>query len=245
MINYIESGSSFENIISAHGNHDVFLTKIIVLYRAYGISKYADFWYQHIFGRVTAIICRVGNDFLLSCTNFTDFEELKEFLNVLGFTSVLCDEKIPINPVCSRCKTGFVMQLKNKTVCNIQNVTTDRNYKELYSFLKKINSSSIPLPGYADFVTDLFAKVRNNIAEIHTIKSNEKIIAACISVTDGINTVISPLATSEEYRGKGLAKALVYSLQGNVCLLCNDGINRIIYEKMGFAVIGNWKEIYR
>jgi predicted GNAT family acetyltransferase len=102
------------------------------------------------------------------------------------------------------------------------------------------------LPDYGDFVTGLYGKIRNNTAKIRSIYNDYNIVSCCITVTDNINTIINAVGTDKNYRNKDYAKTLIYNMSGkNTYLYCNDDIHTVIYEKMGFKIVGKWKEIYR
>lgn len=243
MIKYFNTCSEFNNIVSKYNKRDVFLTKINALFLSYGLNNQIDFWY-HYTDSVTGIICRCGNDYILSLDDKADFTEIEEFLNIFGYKSVLFDAEYPVKPKFLSVNSGYIMKKNNCNPVYDSQIIRYRNYKEVYRFLKCINSTSIILPEYADFATSLYSKVRKNVSEIRVIFDKEKLIAVCISVSDGINTVISPIATLAEYRRKGKAAALLNSINGNVFLLCENS-NRIVYEKIGFTVTGKWKEVYR
>lgn len=241
MISYINTIKAYRDITSRYAVSDVFMTKINVLFLSYGIGSEAEFWYQLVQNRVSGIICRYGADCIISMSDIADMTEISEFLDLIGFRSILCSDKLPIP---GNAVTGFIMRFQNNNAHSAPNIIRYSNYKELYRFLKSIDSTEIQLPDYADFVTSLYARVRTNTAQIRAILDNDRIIAVCISMSDGKNTVISPIATAKEYRRQGFALSLINSISENILLLCSEE-NLPFYNKIGFEAVGKWSELYR
>jgi hypothetical protein len=245
MIKYIDKDDTFMGVITAL-KQDTFLTKISIVYKAYGISKYADFWYQYRNEKYTSMLMRVGGDFVLYLSDESDMYEISEFLKVVGFNRVLYNAEYKLSIDNIKENIGVIMKLSSGINGLDGNIGEENNYKEVYGFFKGLNSKSLELPEYGDFVTDLYSKVRCKLTKVKSIYNDNKIVSCCITVSDNINTIVNAVGTDKNYRNKDYAKNLIHNMKGeNTYLYCNDDIHTVIYEKMGFKTVGKWKEIYR
>ncbi|MDD6644950.1 MAG: GNAT family N-acetyltransferase [Oscillospiraceae bacterium] len=252
MIKYIENESLLSQIIDSFENHDTFLTKINSVFKAYGIGvRGIDFWFQQNQNKYTALILKTDGNIVLYLTENTDITELSEFINVIGYSSVLFDNNCNLQLSGSSQSQGIIMKLCEKQTSNksdsVINICNEDNYKKVYEFFNSINCDDVKINSYGDFATDLFSKVRCGVSKVFSIYEKDKIISCMIATGDKINTIIGPVATSKEFQNCGLGRNLIYSVDDaqNVYLYCNDDEHTQIYRKMGFVPSGEWKEIYR
>ena len=248
MITYLSDDAKYKEIAVKLNGKDVFFTRINVLYKAYGLDcNFLDIWYQSIDEKYVSLISRLDNQFILFLTENSDIKEIYEFLNLLGFSHLLFNEKYSIDFHCARCDTGLIM--KRECLVNSKDIgctfTTNNEYKEVFNFFNSCNSSVVKISDYGYFVTDLHSKVRVNCSKIYSLKEDDKIVSCAIITGDEYSEIISPIATLPQYRNKDYAKGLLNNVrEDNLYLFCEDNLQDC-YTKMGFNIIGKWKEIHR
>lgn len=250
MIKYIEEGSLFSQIQDSFENHDTYLTKINSVFKAYGIGvKGIDFWFQQNQSEYTSLILKTDGNIVLYLTQNTDTTELSEFINVIGYSSVLFDNNYKLQIPCSRQSQGIVMKLCKKHVPNENhiNITIEDNYKKVFEFFNSLSCDDVKINSYGDFATDLFSKIRCGASKVLSIYENERIVSCMIATGDDANTIVGPIATAKGFQNCGLGRGLINSLDNteNIYLYCKDDEHTHIYKRMGFTSCGEWKEIYR
>lgn len=93
--------------------------------------------------------------------------------------------------------------------------------------------------------SDLHSKVRVNCSKIYSLELKDKIVSCAIITGDEYSKIISPIATLPQYRNNDYAKSLLNNVKvDNLYLFCEDDLKEC-YTKMGFNIIGKWKEIHR
>lgn len=267
MITYIDKVSEFEKAISSFQINNAFLTKILIAYKSYGLDyPYTDYWYQKTKDDFTSLIFRVDGQFVLYLTDKSDLSEISSFLNLLDFKSLLYDNKYNLSIIGKEQYTGVIMRLhSSEQLFNHRDINSNEenysfeickesNLKRIYSFFNSLNSKDVQIPDYGSFATDLHSKIRSGCGVVFSlykyIKFKSEMVSCCITLTDGYNGIIGPVATKQEYRQRDFAKALISRTNTdrnyeNLFLLCMDDIRKEIYTKMGFTPVGKWKEIYR
>ncbi|MGN1132772.1 MAG: hypothetical protein ACI4RL_07665 [Ruminococcus sp.] len=250
MIKYIEEGSLFTKIADSFENHDTYLTKINSVFKAYGIGiKGIDFWFQQNQDEYTSLILKSDSNIVLYLTPKTDITELSEFLNAIGYLSVLFDNNYKLQIPFSSQSQGIVMRLCEKRISyeNKINITIEDNYKRVYEFFNFLNCDDVKINSYGNFATDLFSKIRCGVSKVLSVYENERIVSCMIATGDEVNTIVGPIATAKSFQNFGLGRRLIYSLDNteNIYLYCKDDEHTLMYKKMGFVPCGEWKEIYR
>ncbi|MCH5202866.1 MAG: hypothetical protein J1F17_06630 [Oscillospiraceae bacterium] len=267
MITYIDKVSEFEKAVSSFQIHNPFLTKILISYKSYGLDYfYTDYWYQKTKDGFTSLIFRCDGQFVLCLTDKSDLIEISTFLNMLGFRSLLYDNKYNLNINATEQHTGVIMRLDSheqlfthkKINCNEKNynfkICKENNLKRIYSFFNSMNSGDVQISEYGSFAKDLHSKIRSGCGVVYSLnkynENQEEIVSCCITITDGYNGIIGPVATKHEYRQKDFAKSLISCINSEenckkLFLFCMDDIRKEIYTKMGFITVGKWKEIYQ
>ncbi len=268
MINYIDKDCEFENALTYFQIHDAFLTKILITYKTYGINfQYTDYWFQKNGEEYTSLIFRIDGQFVLYLTDNSNLEEIESFIELIGFNSILYDNKYSIKIGCRKIFSGAIMKLVNPEILlkhryiNINDeddyqfeICKEDNFKRIFNFFNSVNSDDVKISSYGSFATDLFSKMRSGCADVFSIykykKLHSEIVSCCVVLNDGFNSIIGPVATLKEYRKKDFAKALISNVnaenkQKNIILFCKNDVRKEIYEKMGFMPVGQWKEVYR
>lgn len=249
MIKYLSVDTKYRNVTAKLKDKDVFFTRINVLYKSYGLNcDFLDIWYQSFSEDHVSLISRLDNQFILFLTVNSNIEEIEEFLNVLGFSHLLFNEKYSLSFNSSKSETGLIMKrefVDNTIIENNCIFTTNNEYKDVFNFFNTCNSTVVKISDYGYFATDLHSKVRVNCSKIYSLKVNDKIVSCAIVTGDERCKIISPIATLPQYRNNDYAKSLLNNVkEDNLYLLCEDKLKEC-YTKMGFNIIGKWKEIHR
>ncbi len=163
-----------------------------------------------------------------------DFGEIKEFLNVVGFSSLQAApfvfEKLGLNfteyqVVCKTAKTGGTLP-------------TMPNLSEVYSVLFEEENPHINRVPFESFYVDLCHRIRHNTAAA-VLKSS----AVCIAshITDD-TAVISGVATKKTNRNSGsgsnVLKELCDGLNGRKIFAAAESSVLPFYIKNGFEICG-------
>lgn len=249
MIKYLSDDTKYKNVTAKLKDKDVFFTRINVLYKSYGLNcDFLDIWYQSFNEDYVSLISRLDNQFILFLTENSNIQEIEEFLNVLGFSHLLFNEKYSLNFNSSKSETGLIMKrefIDNNIKENNCIFTTNNEYKDVFNFFNNCNSSVVKISDYGYFVTDLHSKVRVNCSKIYSLEQKDKIVSCAIITGDERCKIISPIATLPQYRNNDYAKSLLNNVkEDNLYLFCEDNLKEC-YTKMGFNIIGKWKEIHR
>lgn len=249
MIKYLSDDTKYRNVTAKLKDKDVFFTRINVLYKSYGLNcDFLDIWYQSFNENYVSLISRLDNQFILFLTESSNIQEIKEFLNVLGFSHLLFNEKYSLNFNSYKSEIGLIMKrefIDNRVKENNCIFTTENEYKDVFNFFNSCNSRVVKISDYGYFVTDLHSKVRVDCSKIYSLKFNDKIVSCAIITGDEYSKIISPIATLPHYRNNDYAKSLLNNIEeDNLYLFCEDNL-KDCYTKMGFNIIGKWKEIHR
>lgn len=230
--------SSFEN--------DIFFQRIYSDYKSYSSFDDALFYVSVSENTVNAVFSKVNGDVTISLLKEADFYEINEFLSVLGYCVILCEDKY------SEHFTG------EKTSGNILKITVDEkqgckaemlyseNLKDMYSLIENVFSYK------SDFMiwfADMSHKIRHKSASLCGIYEDDKLVSAAFSLFETENSaVISSVATLEKYRNNGYATEIVNALlsknsKKHVYVFTeNENIDKW-YKKIGFTEHKKWSEI--
>lgn len=227
-----------------YGKKDIFSVKIFSLFRAYGTKyPFVRFYAQKNNSEITAVICILDNDITLSyIPNKADIEELTEFINVMGFSTFLCDNDFVID---REYNCGIVMSSERKTeiVCDY---TTVDEYPYLFDLFNFVDYGDVD---FESWYVDISHRIRHGCAKAVTLNKDSEIISSAIfsSIYEN-NAVLTAVQTSLKFRNEGYASALVSAMccdvTGTVYLLRENGKNESFYKKLFFDNVGKWR-IYK
>ncbi len=94
MIYYIDNTRLSDLQMLIH-EKNIYACKIACLLENYGLKyDFAEFWVQYVCEKPVTAISKFYGDIVVYATAQTDFDELKEFLEMTGFSSVLCEREI-------------------------------------------------------------------------------------------------------------------------------------------------------
>lgn len=225
---------------------DVFGTRIKTYYNCYSTDyDFVRFWAQYDDGgSITAAVSRVDGDVTVCACN-NDTEELKEFLNIVGYRTVQCKECIA-EAIAESYQWGYVVECKNAAEHEKAEIKSVYEPKEIYDIIKPENLTGVG--DYLPWVSDVIYRLNRNAAQ------------GAVAVLDGINAgcamvlfrtdkaaLLGAVATKPEFRGRGVARSVVSELAENelkcgrrVELLCKNGSIVDFYKSIGFEVKDRW-----
>ena len=226
---------------------DVFGTRIKAYYNCYSTGfDFVKFWVQYDEnGKITAAVSRVDGDATV-CADNADTEEIKEFLNIVGFRTVQCEETVAKQLTDKSFDWGYVVRIEKSGNYREAQIKKHFEYKEIYDIIKPENLTGVG--DYLPWLSDTTYRVNRNAAEgrIAVIDGENAGCAMVLFRTDKA-ALLGAVATKPEYRGKGVARSLVLSLaeeeikQGRRTeLLCKNGSIVEFYKSIGFTVVNKW-----
>ncbi len=238
-------------------NNTLFSIKIYSRYKNYIDKDIYDIWVQVINDSATALISKSDGYMIVDVLQSADLEEIFEFVNIIGYSEILCDYNIDIFDN-SKINIGYVMKYSyNNKIDNYIIKTNDitfnlNEYKEAYEVLNSCKDDNFKIPSYEDFILDMSYKVRKNVAEVLTIKfKNTPIATASMIYSCSYGAVIGAVAVKKEYQNLGYGKIIVSKLIQNILdkqikniyLQCNTERNKKFYNKLNFIECEKFKNI--
>lgn len=227
-----------------YGKKDIFSVKIFSLFRAYGTKyPFIRFYAQKSDGEVTAVICILDNDITLSyIQNKADIEELTEFVNVMGFSTLLCDDAFLLD---REYDSGIIMSSERKTEIACDYTDVDE-YPYLFDLFNFVDYGNVD---FESWYVDISHRIRHGCAKAVTLNVDGEIISSAIfsSIYEN-DAILTAVQTKPEFRKSGYASALVSAMccdvTGTVFLMREKDKNESFYKKLLFDNIGKWR-IYK
>lgn len=240
MIKQIEEISQF----NGYNLMDIYSVRILSLLNAYGCKYPFARFYRQIDdnGAITAILSVLDKDITISFEENADRDELSQFVSVIGFDSVLCDEALSIE---GHFESGIVMKT-DKSIeipCNYTEIDEYPHLFDLYNFIDYGENN------FESWYVDISHRIRHGAAKAFTLNMNEEIISSAIfSSIYQNNAILTGVQTKPEFRKMGYGSALVSAMccdfNGTVYLMRESVRNESFYKKLGFENIGRWR-IYK
>ena len=130
-------------ILKTMSRKDLFLSRILCNYEAYGKTNIADFWVQTQEGRLNNVLCRVDDVMTICHVSDGNSDELDGFLYAVGVNTVLCDGNFADAHFPGLATTGPILHYDNREMLECD-FAFRRNppLKELYQILKNVT----PIP---------------------------------------------------------------------------------------------------
>lgn len=228
--------SSFEN--------DIFFQRIFSDYKT--LSCFNDvMFYACIDEDVSAVISKVGGNVTLSASKNAPLDEIREFLNVTGFSKILCDNEFS-EYFKGRKEQGMILKIQGGCTWDCKaNQLYSENLKDMFALVKNVFGFD---GDYFTWVADLSHRMRHNSAHLYGIYCEDKLISGAFSLFETEkSTVISSVATLEEYRHQGLGESVVKTViaENNKDCFVFTEIEKTEnwYKNMGFVPCKMWSEI--
>ncbi|HHZ05594.1 MAG TPA: GNAT family N-acetyltransferase [Clostridiales bacterium] len=231
-------------------------TRVIALYNAYkDYPNLCSFWYQKNDKNVfTTGIAKYGGQIIIDLSNLSHCEELDSFIQMIGYTSVLCDNQYALSLAHNNAvNIGGVMQYQSLQTCaglkghRVSNTISIRDY---YSVIKANQSDSFAIPDFNSFYPDISHRIRKGTAAIFgTYDAYTLVSVGCAVAVTAQGVILSGIATLPEYQRKGYATNLIKYIQSyynkkDIYLHYADTNLQQFYKCLGFSSVGQWKEFY-
>ncbi len=223
--------------------------------RCYGTKmNFIYFWSQENNGEISAVISKVDGNMTVCDSDNCNFEELREFVNVIGFETLFARESALLQMGISPDKNGDILmynaEKKNDTFIP---VSENADLKLAYSLFKANVSESISDFEYLPWLSDFTYKRNRNSARVLCYEQDEKQVTfAMTSAETENNALISGVVTDINYRNKGLASKVVTALadcllkeKKKVFVMTANDKNKVFYENNGFICVDRWGMIDR
>lgn len=159
---------------------DAFGTKIAGYLKTYSADSAAvRFWIQENGGNaVTAAVCRAYDSVVLSAAPEADFEELVQFLRMIGFSTLSCEESVCKRLGLSPTRSGNIVRFERllRPLRGEAQMPRYPDLRDVYSLL--VSSGFDRLGGRDEWIADVSRRMNRNTAQWSVIYSGEK-LAAC------------------------------------------------------------------
>lgn len=211
------------------------MTKIKANLLAYGNDfSFLNIWIQQNSNCATALLCKFEESFIIVASVDADFEEIKEFITVIGFKNLQAE---PFIMECLGLKykeyqVVFKNTKKGGTLPPMPNI------KNVYDLLFKEENPTIKKSNFDGFYVDLSHRIRHNTAAA-ILKDSAVLVISHITDTAA---VISGVAVNSNRRKKGLGTALLSELlktmDGRKVFAAAEKSVVPFYIKNGFELCG-------
>lgn len=225
-------------------NSDLFFVRIMSLAKAYGCEYPFARFYRQIDDndKITAIASSLDGDITLCVSDGYDKNELSDFFNMLGYSTLLCDSRFEMG---SHFQEGAVMNSSKKfeVECEFTEIDEYPHLFDLYNFI------DYPQNDFQSWYVDISHRIRHSCAKAVSLNRDGEIVSsAVLSSIYGNDAVITAVRTNPQYRGRGCGSALVSALcaevTGMVYLMREENKNEAFYKRLGFENCGKWR-IYK
>lgn len=213
-------------------------TKIFSNFVSYGTDyPFLTFWQGINQGIITSTICKFEDTVFVCANDGANFNELKDFLEVIGFCSLqaetgvlkslgfLCFDEY----ICLSCDGCFSSEYKPSSL----------NLKSLYKVIFEDKDKNLTPPEFDGWYADLSHRIRHGTAVAVMEKELGGAIASHIAPH---SAVISGVRVVNRSQGKGVGKTLIKNLlsllQGKTVYTATDCETAKFYIKCGFNPIG-------
>lgn len=224
--------------------------EIEALIKTYGFNtSFAMFWIQELDGKITAAVSKVDSHVIVAAEDGFDLQELKEFLNVIGFSSLLGEKWVLDDLGFKISEKGIIMKYSSLAMTDENNepmaFACEPPYRKIYNLLKEPDAFGESIPAYEDWLCDLSARVRNNCARVLFREKEDRCISCgMFTFESDSGAVIGAVATHKDYRSMGYASDIVKELctaaqkeKKDVFLMCRED-KVSFYKKLEFEITG-------
>lgn len=226
--------------------------EIEALMKTYGFNtSFAMFWIQELDGKISAAVSKVDSHVIVAAEDGFDSQELKEFLTVIGFSSLLGERQVLEDLGFKISEKGFIMKYK-PAISSYENSSSltfncEPPYRKIYNLLKEPDAFGESIPSYEDWLCDLSGRVRNNCARVLFREREDKCISCgMFTFESDCGAVMGAVATHKDFRSKGYASDIVKELcaaakseNKDVFLMCRED-KVSFYKKLEFKITGEF-----
>lgn len=213
--------------------------RITALYNTYKV-KGAEFYYQTVDGKMTAVISRLGSGFTIFTLDVPDYEELDSFFSYLS-GEVFCDKECAerLKPIEKNIYCGLQYRGQIPKVTNGEQVKRS----EVYPLLKLGSDGDIDLPEFEDWYTDFCLRVNHLSADYYVLNG----AVAVAGFMNDSAALITGVAVDKACRNMGLGSKVLNGLIAKLNLenkrqifAVANGKTAEFYKKNGFKENGSY-----
>lgn len=215
-----------------------YVCRILSQLSAYGTGeRFLEHWVQLEDDKPRAAISRMDGNMTIFCEASNN--ELLEFIQAVGYSSILADRKI----FPQYWNGEFLMKFVGKPETKISdNIDFNPSIREIYPILESCRGEGFEVPAFESFYPDMSHRIRHNLSRLLALRLDGQDVACCLtSAETECCALISGVACLPEFRHRGYASTLVAEMikaLGNreVFIFC---IKELIsfYSKLGFRLI--------
>lgn len=207
---------------------------------AYGTDeRFLEHWVQLEADKPRAVISRMDGNMTVFCEKSD--EELNEFIEAVGFNTILADKQFFPQYWSGEAVLKFARKSETKFFDDIE-IDFNPTIQEVYSILAECKGAGFEVPDFDSFYPDMSHRVRHNLSRIFAAKIDGQAVACCMTSAETDScAIISGVATLPEMRGKGYAGRLVAEMVKNfgnreVFVFCRRELVGF-YNRLGFNKI--------
>ncbi|MBQ6709064.1 MAG: GNAT family N-acetyltransferase [Clostridia bacterium] len=245
MIKLAENPDIFKNLCSS----DTFGTRIYALFSAYSTKyNFADFWYQIVDDNITCAISKISGDITICASEDAYFEELAEFLDVVGYSSVTCEESIAKKLNLEYDSEGWIVEFTGDIVNYDDDFENSCDLAEIYDLIKSQGVGF--LSDKQNWIADASFRINHGISRLALIKKDSGPASSAMVLFETDDAVfLGAVATYPEYRGQGLSRKIIHHLLSEsngkkAHLFCRKDTIVEFYKSIGFEIIGTFTVTY-
>ena len=184
-------------------------TRILCYALCYGFDKsFVDFWANE-----NVVVARFENAFTIKALPDADFDELREFIDILGATEIVTDkntaEALGFNDF--TVKSGYRYVGENCVYDDVSDVNEELMF-QLYSIISEAIPDSFcrDRDSYLSFLSDYMYRKRRGYSRAYGVFVGDKLVSTAItSAETDDSAIISGVACDEGYRKFGYGKKTV------------------------------------
>lgn len=243
------------------------MVKLVEDFKLYDLSSFEDDIFFHriysdftVIGRfpenlfyvcesdngITAVLSKIGDIITISAKGDADFEELNEFVRMVGFSVILCDNEFSCH-FDGKKRSGKIMKIKtDESFGSSAEILKEHELKSAYPILKRCFGNLPDFPHW--FVNTCYGVIHNSVifSGVHCEKELVS-VAFTLFVTDK-TAVLSGVATLPEHRNRGYAMEIVKRLLDenrgkDIYLFLENPVIEEYYAQLGFSPCKMWSEI--
>ena len=230
---------------------DLFISRIVSAYNAYGNTNIADFWVQTDDGLLNTVISKIDGVLTLSHVSRGNMDELSGFLYAIDGHTMLCSADFPekINMAADRSGPILCLDNQNQRECDFEFVLNPP-LKEVYGVMQKCKSPTFNPPSWEPFYLDMSHRIRHNLAISVGIRDEHGKLIGCgftVSQTEQ-NAILGGICVLPAMQKRGYGQKIVTALlsqlqQDYIYVFRAQGEHETFYRRLGFAENGNWAEL--
>lgn len=198
-------------------DRDICGIKSLCQIKAYGFERdFLEIWCMRNEEEVCTIVTRFYDDITISSSEEADFEQLKVFLDMFYWKTVMCPkwlcEKLDLKN--ATVKNGYKYSAKLISDCSAERLLED-DFRSAYSLISREIPGSFKesRDAFLSFLSDYTFRERRGFARGFCTHSDGKLSSVAItSAETDKNAIISGVACDSSLRKKGLGKNTVHAI---------------------------------